>query len=177
VTTEPAAEPVPARKRAIALALKLGVLVLAFLVVHGLLLEVFVVSGASMEPTLHEHDRLLVWKATRTFARGELVVFTHPMEDERVLVKRVIGLPGERIEVRNGKVYADGRELGEPWIERDRDRAPFLQSAPETVPAGSYFVMGDNRAHSKDSRAFGPLEGSRIIGRALFVIWPPRRVN
>lgn len=168
--------PEPPKKRAISLAFRLGLLAVAFVIVHSFLLEVFVVSGASMEPTLHESDRLLVWKATRSFHRGELVVFTHPMEDGRVLVKRVVGLPGEKVELRAGKLFANGIEMAEPWLT-DRSRASFLEHGPVVVPGDCYFVLGDNRTQSRDSRAFGPLEASRIIGHALVVVWPPRSVN
>lgn len=169
--------PSPRSRRARRIAFLLALLALAFVLVQTLLVGVYVVDGSSMEPTLHAGDRLLVWKAARAFARGDLVVFEHPQDDERVLVKRVAGLPGERIEIRAGRVYVDDRELGEPYLVRDEDRSPSLSRAPEVVPPGCYYALGDNRANSQDSRTFGPLEGSRIVGRALAVAWPPRRIR
>lgn len=175
-TADTGGQPAPAGRGRVLL-LRAGMLLLAFLLVHTLLFEVYVVHGASMEPALHEADRVLVWKPSRAFGRGDLAVFAHPFDDERVLVKRIVGLPGETVELRAGRVYVNDRELAETYLARDEDRSPALGRPPVKVPAGSYYLLGDNRANSQDSRTFGPLDGRRIVGRAAVVIWPPRALR
>ncbi len=147
-----------------------GALVLALLV-RWLLMEGFIVSGLSMVPTLHDGDRLLVNKLVyhlRQPARGEIVVFAYPKDPKRDFIKRVVAVAGETVEVRGGQVYIGGQLLDEPYI-RDFG-GPDLP--PYTVPAGSVWVMGDNRPYSDDSRVFGPVDRSLLWGRTFYRYWP-----
>jgi signal peptidase I len=129
-------------------------------------------------PTIGSVDRALL--PIRNIRRGDVVVFKYPDEPDRDFIKRVIGLPGETLELRAKKVYIDGKPLDEPYVH-------FLQPAsdaqeitrfdvreqygPVTVPAGQYFVMGDNRDNSQDSRYWGFLPGHYVKGRALMIYW------
>jgi signal peptidase I len=130
------------------------------------------VSGRSMEPLIHSGEYVLI----NTFAfrfgaprRGEVVAFRHEGDAREVFIKRVIGLPGDRISIDLGRVYVDGTKQEEPYVEDPDDR-----SVPEiVVPPASVYVLGDNRANSEDSRAFGPVSDNRLIGRAVAGVWPP----
>ncbi len=145
--------------------------------VLALVLQIFiqptVVYGQSMEPNLHDHERVILEKVSYrigTPARGDIVVF--PIEGEPLpLIKRVIGLPGETVEVRNGQVLMDGAALHEPYAS-----GPTAGNTPPVlIPEGSVFVMGDNRAWggSLDSRRLGPIPLTKLIGRATLAYWPP----
>ena len=117
-----------------------------------------------------DEERLYAFESPRT---GDVVVFRSLYEDDRDLVKRVIGVPGETVEIGRGVVFVDGVELDEPYvIGRDRWDMP-----PLTVPAGAYFVLGDNRQASNDSRSFGVVPIENIVGRAWLSVWPPDRVS
>ena len=131
----------------------------------------FEIDGSSMEPNLHHDERVIVDKVTYLFGqpqRGDVVVFA--LENQpKDYIKRVIGLPGETIEISNGVVYVDGRPLEEPYaLPAPGDTRPAVQLA-----ADEYFVMGDNRGNSQDSRSFGPIGRDDIVGRAWIVYWPP----
>ncbi len=126
-----------------------------------------------MEPHIHSGEYVLI----NTFAfrigsprRGEIVAFRHDGEAREVFIKRVIGLPGERIRIERGRVYANGTQLNEPYV-RDSDGRSFAEI---TVPPLSVYVLGDNRANSEDSRFFGTVGDDRLIGRAVAGVWPPR---
>ena len=142
------------------------------LAIRAFVVESFLVDGVSMEPTLHDGERLLVdklsyrWHPPRRF---DIVVFRYPQDPSRDFIKRVIALPGETVEIQEGKVYVDGRLLDEPYLEsRGQDFYP-----PTTVPPGHVFVLGDNRPHSDDSRSGWTVPIREIIGRAVLVYWPP----
>jgi signal peptidase I len=129
-----------------------------------------------MLPTLHEDDRVLVNKLSydlHDVNRGDLVVFERPEGEApgqiRDLIKRVVGLPGERIEQRDGRVYIDGQLLEEPYLEDDTETTNL---PPQTVPEGHVFVMGDNRDDSMDSRVFAAIDEDLIVGRAFVRVWP-----
>jgi signal peptidase I len=131
----------------------------------------FEIDGSSMEPNLHHDERVIVDKITYLFGqpqRGDVVVFA--LENQpKDYIKRVIGLPGETIEISNGVVYVDGRPLEEPYaLPSPGDVRPAMRLA-----ADEYFVMGDNRGNSQDSRSFGPIRRGDIVGRAWIVYWPP----
>ena len=112
--------------------------------------------------------------ALHPIERGDVIAFVHGTgDDSRIYLKRVIGLPGETIAIERGIVSIDGSIVA-PDYEASRDAADM---APLSVPAGTYFVLGDNRGDSDDSRAFGPVPTAAIIGRAALVIWPPNRVR
>jgi signal peptidase I len=164
------------------------VLVVALLLAVGVrtyVAQMFYIPSGSMLPTLQIGERIVVDKVgfhLDGIHRGEIVVFRRPpleQADYADLVKRVIGLPGETIGTVDGRVTIDGRPLDEPWLPRPTPEtvpspvgAPFNLSRPYKVPAGEYFVMGDNRTDSEDSRWFGPIPGSLIVGTMAFKAWP-----
>jgi signal peptidase I len=131
----------------------------------------FWVSGDCMRPDLVTGDRLLADKLTYRLhapVRGDIVIFYYPRDPRQIYVKRVIGLPGETVEKQTGDVYIDGRRLAEPY----RIYAAHGSMDARIVPAGQYFVMGDNRDVSDDSRHWGYLPRREIIGRAVGRYWP-----
>ena len=134
------------------------------------------VLGQSMEPNLHSTQRVVVEKVTYRVIhgprRGDIVVIDLP-EQTDMLIKRVVGLPGETIEVRDGKVYIEGQQLDEAWTIRPGG----ANYGPQTVPPLHIFVMGDNRGASNDSRNFGPVAIEHIVGHAWFSYWPPEYVG
>jgi signal peptidase I len=164
-----------------------GALVVAFLI-RQFLVQAFYIPSESMEPTLMVGDRLLVNKLsykTHDVHRGDILVFeTPPNVDitEKDLIKRVVALPGETVELRDGTIYIDDRQLTEPytapgstttslgWVQGCAN--PQSEVNRCTVPAGHIFVMGDNRNHSRDSRVFGPISEDLIVGRAFLRVWP-----
>ncbi|UCF68579.1 MAG: signal peptidase I [Acidobacteriota bacterium] len=113
-------------------------------------------------------DRPVSWLGQRPIARQDVIVFRYPEDPDVDFVKRVIGLPGDTVEIIAGDVFVDGARLEEPYVSvENRDQASFF--GPLTVPDGSYFVLGDNRTNSRDSRYWGPVERSLIKGRAFFI--------
>jgi signal peptidase I len=152
-----------------------GALIVA-LVVTRFLIQAFFIPSLSMFPALDEGDRVLVNKLSyrlHEINRGDLIVFERPSDDGpgqvKDLIKRVVGLEGERIEGRGGRVLIDGRPLSEPYLAPGIETTDF---EPVVVPAGHVFVMGDNRGDSRDSRFFGPLPEELVIGRAFVKVWP-----
>lgn len=155
-------------------------LLIAF-VIKTWFLQAYYIPSPSMVPTLDVHDRVLVNKLAYHFHdphRGDIVVFTAPpgveTSDIKDLVKRIIGLPGDTIEGRNGHVYIDGRLLKEPYLPHGLQSKTF---GPYHVPKSDYYVLGDNRPLSKDSTVFGPIKRSMIVGRAFVRIWPLNRLS
>lgn len=166
-----------------------------FLIVQSVVKN-FKVEGTSMEPTLHNDEFLLVDKAVywsfnptlvqrilpdvkptgrtdRVFLfhgpqRGDIIVFLYPRDPSRDFIKRVIGLPGDTVEVRDGHVYVNGRALIEPYILQ----APRYTMPPVHVPNGQYFVLGDNRNDSSDSHVWGTVPWYDIVGQAWVSYWP-----
>ena len=148
----------------------------------------FFIPSPSMAPTLQVGDRIMVDKLSyhlHSVHRGDIVVFKRPpleQQDFPDLVKRVIGLPGETISSKDGNVYINQKLLAEPWLppgQRNNTFAlpgdpnqQFNLPGPVVIPAGEYYVMGDNRTDSEDSRFFGPIPRSLIVGRAVAVVWP-----
>jgi signal peptidase I len=144
------------------------------IVLRLFVVQTFFVPSGSMIPTLDINDRMLVLKIGYTVRRGDIMVFRQPPNDtgdtnHEDLVKRVIGLPGETIWSEGNTVYIDGKPLAEPWLSAGTYLGQPIQR--QTIPAGDYFMMGDNRSDSDDSRDWGPLPGSYMIGRVLVVIW------
>jgi signal peptidase I len=163
---------------------------LAFSVLLAVVLIVFIyqpvkVEGTSMMPALRDQERIFINKFTYRFGlgsiqRGDTVVFWYPLDPSKSYIKRVIGVPGDRIRIQAGEVYRNGQLLEENYVT-DRDDvswppapAPFTD---QTVPAAQYFVLGDNRSYSSDSRSWGYVPRSAIYGKAVFAYWPPNQMG
>jgi signal peptidase I len=156
-----------------------GALVVALLV-KTFLVQAFWIPSPSMTPTLNEGDRVLVNKladGANDINRGDIIVFERPNADGngglesgiKDLIKRVVAMPGETLEARDGVVFIDGQRLDEPYLEPGTITSDLQ---PLTVPEGHVYVMGDNRPNSQDSRSFGPVLGDDIVGRAFFRVYP-----
>lgn len=163
------------------------ILLVAFLLVFGfvrpVVAESFYVGSESMEPTLHgcegcNNDRVLINKLIYDLTepeRGDIVLFESAEGGKDPLIKRVVGLPGERVAVRDGTLRVDGEPQDEPYLGRNARSVPDF--GPVTVPEEHVFVMGDNRNYSIDSRYYGPVPQENIIGEAAVRFWPPGRVG
>lgn len=154
--------------------LKTLVLVLFLVVtIRTFVVEAYVIHGKSMEPTFFESERLLIEKFAprfETLERGDIIIFNHPHDPGKRLIKRIIGLPGERVRIDRGIVYINGKPLEEPWLEKaERDGSHHDE---ELVPEGAYFVLGDNREISNDSRRIGTIARGDIVGKYLFRFYP-----
>ena len=160
----------------------IGAALVIALLIKTFLFQAFYIPSESMVPTLERGDRVLVNKLSydlHDVHRGDIVVFRAPPEARSDgiddLVKRVIGLPGDTVEAReDGRVYVNGRRIDEGYLPAGT-RTTNLP--PTKVPAGHLFMMGDNRMASRDSRYFGPIEESAVIGRVFVRIWPPGRIG
>jgi len=153
--------------RDLAVALGLALVIIIFLY------QPVKVEGTSMAPLLSDQERIFINKFVYRFEpieRGDVVVFWYPRDHSKSFIKRVVGLPGERLEIRAGLVYVDGKELREPYVP-----ANYLDGStypPVQIPVEEYFVMGDHRDSSNDSRVFGPVGRQEIYGKAVFAYWP-----
>lgn len=131
------------------------------------------VEGTSMAPLISDQERIFINKLVYRFepiSRGDVVVFWYPNDRTKSFIKRVVGLPGETVEIRQGQVFVDGKPLEETYIlpeYLDSNNYPAFR-----VPAREYFVMGDHRDSSNDSRMFGPVRAEYIYGKAVFAYWP-----
>lgn len=149
------------------------------LVIRAYVVEARVIPSGSMLPTIHEGDRVLVNKIVYHFRepkRGEIIVFEAPVNagENQDFIKRVIGLPGETVEIKNGKVYVNERPLPEDYIAE----APAYDFGPVTVPEDALFVMGDNRNSSYDSHLWNDwLRLDKVKGEAFARYWPPSRIG
>ncbi len=155
-----------------------GVALLVALVIRTFVLAHFVVDGTSMINTLHDGDRVFVNKLSYRLHdpnRGDVVVL-HQREgaEQRDLIKRVIALPGEEIEVRSCQVLIDGRQLEEPYLDPEVVQPGNCGGdyPPTEIDENHVFVMGDNRGGSQDSRDLGPIDEDELVGRAFVVFWP-----
>lgn len=148
----------------------LALTLVIFLVIH-FTIQNYQVDGTSMESSLHNSQYVLVNKQAYLFqqpARGDVIVFVFPLDTTKDLIKRVIGLPGDTILTTSSTVQVDGVVLQEPYV-----KVPFNQEGRQwTVPSNDYFVMGDNRQFSDDSRYWGFVPKSYIIGKAVMIYWP-----
>ena len=176
--------------------------ILAIALAIAFLLQAFVVKpyripSPSMVPTLDPGDRVLVARflyRLESPRHGDIVVFRYPLQTKLVFVKRLIGLPGDTLAVRDGYVYRNGVRLNEPYVARQSNgrpvptepgpaiagstiSQPWSLNQPYTVPPDSYFMMGDNRTNSDDSRMWGPVPKKDVIGKAFFVYWPPGHIG
>ena len=152
-------------------------LAIAFLLAHFIMVSVaqaFQVEQFSMEPSLLPRDRVLVNKFIhhlRPPHPGEIVVLHPPTDASRNYIKRVIAVGGQTVQIRDGRVYVNSQPLREPYLRVDTQG----DYGPAVVPASDIFVLGDNRGNSEDSRAFGFVPVSSIVGEAVVVYWPPQR--
>jgi signal peptidase I len=182
---------------AVALGLALGI--------QAFIVKPYRIPSGSMEPTLDIGQRVLVDRISKhftSFHRGDIVVFKPPkgadsqtqcgdpnkppdepcptptpQKSDTNFIKRIIGLPGDRLKVIRGHAYIDGKELNEPYIRPDAT-CPICNEPREiTIPPGHFFMMGDNRGESDDSRDWGPVPKGWIIGKAFFTYWPPHRIG
>ena len=158
---------------------------LAFSVLIAVILIVFIyqpvkVEGTSMMPTLTDQERIFINKFTYHFGlgdiqRGDMVVFWFPLDQSKSYIKRVIGVPGDQVKIEAGQVFVNGREIVEPYVpEEFRDRVSYEQ---REVPEGQYFVLGDHRSSSSDSRTWGFVKREAIYGKAVFVYWPLEKMG
>ena len=131
------------------------------------------VEGTSMAPLLSDQERIFINKFVYHFEpieRGDVVVFWYPLDRTKSFIKRVVGLPGDEVEIRRGRVYINGKSLEEPYVPSQYiDTAAY---GPVQIPRDEYFVMGDHRTSSNDSRIFGPVPRQFIYGKAVFAYWP-----
>lgn len=161
--------------------------IVAFIIVGGVyffLGRPFTVSGASMYPTLHNGDRMVLSKVG-DIHRFDVVILKAP--DENVeYIKRVIGMPGDTVEMKSGVLYINGKKVDQPFINTEAlaKQTVFIDdftleslTGESKVPEGKYFVLGDNRGVSKDSRIIGFIDRSAIEGKAVFTIWPFGRIG
>jgi signal peptidase I len=177
---------------AVILAVALGVAFLA----QAFIVKPYRIPSPSMVPTLDPGDRVLVARFLYHLtspARGDIVVFKYPLDTRVVFIKRLIGLPGDTLSLRNGQVYVNGVRRNEPYVLKVNGRTaptnpwppiagstlsePWSLNRPYTVPAGSYFMMGDNRLDSDDSRSWGPVPARDLIGKAFLIYWPISRIG
>ena len=176
---EPVPNPAPApRQKAAGLGLwlrDLFVSAAASVLIITFLYQPVRVEGTSMLPRLEDRDRLFINKFVyhvSAIERGDVVVFHYPRDPEKSYIKRVIALPGDRLWIDHGQVWLNGKPLREGYVPEDyRDSRSMGEII---VPADSFFMMGDHRSISSDSREFGPVERSLIYGKAVFIYWPAK---
>jgi signal peptidase I len=153
--------------RDLAVALGLALVIIIFLY------QPVKVEGTSMAPLLSDQERIFINKFIYRFEpieRGDVVVFWYPLDRSKSFIKRVIGLPGDTIEIQSGRLFVNGKELQEPYVP-----ASYLDGSsllPRVLPPNNYFVMGDHRDSSNDSRMFGSVPRQYIYGKAVFAYWP-----
>lgn len=160
-------------------------IIVVFILIGVFFVQPVVVDGKSMEPQLQDGERLLVNKfiyydiksvSFGHLERGDIVVFWYPEDPNKSFVKRLIGFPGETIEVKDGKVYINGTELNEPYLDAEKNRSK-MSLAPVLVKNHNYYVLGDNRDGSLDSRIWGLVPSKYIYGRAFFRYWKPHSIG
>ncbi len=159
-----------------------------FLIVYLFFMQPHQVNGQSMEPNFQSGDYLLTDKVSYRMSepkRGDIIVFHAPATANCVkgtgcdFIKRILAVPGETVEIRSGLVFVNGQPLAEPYIPGDVRTLPgdYTDNGPVTLAADEYFAVGDNRGHSSDSRAWGPIHRDDIVGRAFFRYWPAESVG
>ncbi|MGH2467401.1 MAG: signal peptidase I [Candidatus Limnocylindrales bacterium] len=155
----------------------LALTLIIFLVIQNFVAQPFMVEQDSMERTLEPNQYVLVDKLTprlQAYQRGDIVVFHPPDQPDTTVpyIKRIIGLPGDRLEFKDGAVWVNGQRLDEPYVFDGQPTLPGPLGSLVVVPPGEYFGMGDHRLDSTDSRVFGPIPAAAIIGRAFLRYWP-----
>jgi len=173
-------------------------IIIAFLlamVIRAFLVQAFRIPTGSMRMTLIEGDLILVNKliygakvpftkfnlpAFQKPARGDVIVFVYPEDAKKDFIKRLVGLPGDKVEIKGGSIYINDKLISDPVFNQIYyyNRGDFaLEGKPIIVPEDSYFVLGDNSASSKDSRFWGFVPKSNLLGKALVIYWPPQRIR
>lgn len=162
----------------------LAVSLLVYIIVYFFLAFPDIVIGASMQPTFYTGERLIVERLTpkvKQLKRGDIIIFRPPGNGGLEYIKRIVGMPGETIEIQGCKLYVTNSELERTELNEDYLAENTCTEARGTnryeVPANSYLVFGDNRGHSDDSRVFGPIDGSRIEGKVFLRFWPLNKVK
>ena len=172
------------RRNLIEWGIVIGIGFIVILVIKVFLFQTFFIPSGSMEPTLVPGDRVAVAKYSKTPSLGNIIVFKAPAasvktcgpsEGSSDLIKRVIGMPGQTISSSGNEVLIDGKPLAQPWIPADTPLGTPIVTTH--IPKNSYYVLGDNRMHSCDSRYWGVVPGSSIVGQAIFKIWPIGRIG
>lgn len=154
-----------------------------FVVVYLFLMQPHQVKGSSMFPTFKDGEYVLTDKVTfktRMPKWGDVIIFKAPINENFDFIKRVIGIPGDRLSITNKKIYLNGKQLNENYLPAEYTTSPgqFLHEGEEyIVPEGSVFAVGDNRDHSSDSRDWGPVPDQNIIGKAFFRYWPANKAG
>lgn len=149
-----------------------------FVVVYLFLVQPHEVKGNSMEPNFHNNEYILTDKISYRFSdpkRGDVVIFKSPKNPDVDYIKRIIGIPGEKVKIQSGFVYINDKKINEVYLRENTVLYPgssMQEGADIIIPENYYFVMGDNRSHSSDSREFGPISQANIIGRAFMRYWP-----
>ena len=160
-------------------------IIIVFILVGVFFIQPVVVEGTSMVPQLHDGERLLVNKLVYYkiqsiswghIERGDIVVFWFPNDPDKSYVKRVIGLPGETVEIRNGHVFINGTELQEPYLDVEHNQM-LHDNSVTTVKEHYFFVMGDNRDNSSESRYWGLVPEKYVYGKAFFRYWKPANIG
>lgn len=155
------------------------------LIIRTFLLGPYKIPTGSMRPTFLEGDRIFVDKVTYRFhepARGDIIVFRYPLDKKKDFVKRLVGMPGDKLEIRDGKLILNGRLVDDPpfssYYYYNRDEWDFGRRGQLIeVPGDSYFTLGDNSAASSDSRNWGFVPRKNVVGKAFLIWWPPKRVK
>lgn len=145
------------------------------LIIRTFFFQFFYIPSRSMESTLLINDRIIVTKFSYWFnepQRGDVVVFKYPLDPSKLYVKRLIAVPGENIKIRDSKLYINDTLVTEPYLPLDLE---FEDFGPVEVPEGQYFMMGDNRNNSSDSRVWGFVEKDLIVGKSQAIYWPFNR--
>lgn len=149
--------------------------------VRYFLIQPFYVKGASMEPNFYDHEYLIIDEISYRFdhpQRGDIVVFKYPKDTKQYFIKRVIGLPGERVKIDDNKIYINGTILNEAYLSSETETVLALRGYGDvTLDKDEYFLLGDNRSQSLDSRTFGPVKREYIVGRTWLRGWPFNRVT
>ena len=163
--------------------LTLTIFALVFSVVYFFVGQLFEVTGESMVPNFQDKEQLLAEKISVNLSnleRGDVIIFKNPFENDRLLIKRIIGLPGEKFQISNGLVYINGEKLTENYLPEGTQTKGrrLLEEGPEyTIPANSFVVLGDNREKSTDSRDWGYVKNEMIVGRAVLVYYPIKNMR
>lgn len=154
-----------------------AIAVLLAVIIRMFVFQPFIIPTGSMEPTIKIGDRIMVSKFAYQFgepSHGDIVVFRPPFDPERVFVKRLIGTGGDTLEIRDSKLYINGKLVPQDYLPQDMR---FQDFGPVQVPPGNYFMMGDNRNNSDDSRVWGNLPEKNIIGKAVMIYWPINHIR